>query len=390
MRARLALCCLLATVARAAIFDVRATCGATGDGATNDTLAVQRCLSAAAAAGGDATVLFPTGVFLSWPLTWLGAVDSSLVFAPGASLLAPPMSAWPAPPPAYLRIAGGRNLTLRGAGQFALAIDGRGGDWWAAFAANTSLVRPNPLLALEGIAGVVLQELQLADAPMFHVVLSGVAGALVEDISVSAATTSPNTDGIDPSHSSDVTMRRLHVVNGDDGVAVKAGCKGIVVEDSFFNGSHGLSIGSLGENGATDTVEDVLFQRCTLVNTQGAAKIKAWQGGHGYARNISWRNITVSGAQTPLLLTQFYCPHSTCKPQPGGVLISNITVAGLAGTQVNGDAASIACTADAPCTGLALSDIHITPAAGTATNRFTCAHAFGTAVDVSPSACLQP
>lgn len=46
-------------------------------------------------------------------------------------------------------------------------------------------------------------------------------------------------------------------------------------------------------------------------------KIKAWQGATGYARNITYTNLTVDMVQTPIQLTQFYCPGnaSACAVQ---------------------------------------------------------------------------
>ncbi|NCV00434.1 MAG: hypothetical protein EBV53_04525, partial [Proteobacteria bacterium] len=39
-----------------------------------------------------------------------------------------------------------------------------------------------------------------------------------------------NTDGFDPLNSTRVVIRRAHIANGDDGVAVKDGCRDVVVE----------------------------------------------------------------------------------------------------------------------------------------------------------------
>ena len=171
---------------------------------------------------------------------------------------------------------------------------------------------------------------------------------------------------------------------------MKDRCSRILVEDSHCENSHGLSIGSLGEHGSTAAVEDVLFRNCTLVNTMGAAKIKAWQGGKGFARNVSWVGLNVTSAATPIQVTQYYCPGdaAACVPQPGGVAISGVTVTGLRATQTNGWAAVFNCTHDAPCSDIALADVLIEPAAGVTRNDVLCEHASGTATDVSPAMCL--
>ncbi len=89
---------LLFTRALAAEFDVRAH-GATGDGQTLDTAAINRASAAAAAAGGG-TVRFPAGTYLSFSIRLKS--NLTLHLDAGATLLA-------ATPPTFLAIFhGGR------------------------------------------------------------------------------------------------------------------------------------------------------------------------------------------------------------------------------------------------------------------------------------------
>lgn len=48
------------------------------------------------------------------------------------------------------------------------------------------------------------------------------------------------------------------VFNGDDCLAVSTPARNIHFRDSYCNGGHGLSIGSLGKDGAGADVQDVL------------------------------------------------------------------------------------------------------------------------------------
>jgi polygalacturonase len=68
----------------AEIFDIRQS-GATGDGKTFDTAAIQKALDACGAAGGG-TVEFPAGTYLSRPLTI--RTKTTLHLDAGAKLLA--------------------------------------------------------------------------------------------------------------------------------------------------------------------------------------------------------------------------------------------------------------------------------------------------------------
>ena len=85
LHSAIALCAAPATALSAARqFDIREN-GATGDGATLDTAAIQKAIDAAAAAGGG-TVLFPAGRYLSFSLRLRSHV--TLQLEPGSVLIA--------------------------------------------------------------------------------------------------------------------------------------------------------------------------------------------------------------------------------------------------------------------------------------------------------------
>ena len=49
------------------------------------------------------------------------------------------------------------------------------------------------------------------------------------------------------------------VYNGDDCLAVGSPANNIVFRNSYCNGGHGLSVGSLGEDGAVAAVQNILY-----------------------------------------------------------------------------------------------------------------------------------
>ena len=49
------------------------------------------------------------------------------------------------------------------------------------------------------------------------------------------------------------------VYNGDDCVAVGSPASNVIFRNSYCNGGHGLSIGSLGKNGSVADVENILY-----------------------------------------------------------------------------------------------------------------------------------
>ena len=55
----------------------------------------------------------------------------------------------------------------------------------------------------------------------------------------------PNTDGIEPMWSSNVSVRRVRIKNGDDCITVKSGSSNVLVEDLYCEHGDGLTIGSV-------------------------------------------------------------------------------------------------------------------------------------------------
>ena len=115
--------------------------GAVGDGATDNTAAIQATIAAALAAGGG-TVEVPAAAhaFLSGPLTFGSAI--SLQVDAGATLQALPFGTYPNAsnnPAVFIPFKNSSNVQIVGGG----TIDGNGAAWWAAFNASSTTARPD-------------------------------------------------------------------------------------------------------------------------------------------------------------------------------------------------------------------------------------------------------
>lgn len=308
----------------AGIFNVRGF-GATGNGKTLDTQAIQKALDACGAADGG-TVLFPAGTYLSQPLTLRSKTTMRL--EAGAMLLATTNQRDFMKVPGdwlkakssgdFVPFIGGKDLTdvtFTGKG----TIDGNGVAWWAA-ARNPrpaepgyTLPRPN-LIMLEHCRNVRLENITLQNSPKFHFVPADCEDVVVSNVTILAPKHAPNTDAIDPS-GRHILITNCKLDVGDDDVAIKAGRKipghefeseDITISDCTILHGHGISIGSETLGG----VRDVTVRNCTFENTENGLRIKSRRGTAGLVENIRYRDITMKHVNPAITLTCYYMNNS--------------------------------------------------------------------------------
>ncbi|KAJ3862256.1 pectin lyase-like protein [Lentinula novae-zelandiae] len=121
---------------------------------------------------------------------------------------------------------------------------------------------------------------------------------------------------------SNLLFENNHVENGDDCITVGSGAINITVKNSYCANGHGLSIGSLGEDGAVADVENVLFENIVMANCLYGARFKSWTGGNGVARNITWKNIAFYNVPFPIYVTQNYWDQED-GPKPNSTTLNN-------------------------------------------------------------------
>ena len=306
------------------IFNVRES-GATGDGKTLDTKAVQKALDACGQAGGG-TVLFPAGTYLSQPLTL--RTKTTVLLEAGATLLATTNQRDFMKTPGnwleagsssdFIPFIGGKRLTdITFTGQG--TIDGNGAAWWGEaekarqVKPGYTLPRPN-LIVLDRCQNVRLENITLENSPKFHFVPSDCEDVVVSNVTILAPAHAANTDAIDPSgRRMLITKCRIDV--GDDDVAIKAGrriaghefeSEDITVTDCTILHGHGISIGSETLGG----VRNVTVRNCTFENTENGLRIKSQRGKGGLVENIRYSDITMKNVVPAITLTCYYMNNS--------------------------------------------------------------------------------
>ncbi|KAK5257270.1 hypothetical protein LTR40_009677 [Exophiala xenobiotica] len=125
-----------------------------------------------------------------------------------------------------------------------------------------------------------------------------------------------NTDGFDVG-GSDIRILNSVIFNGDDAIAVQAGAHDVLFQGGTIGyQSHGMSIGSLGQNQAKfANVTNIKFDDITVINAVYAARFKSWIGGQGLAKNITWSNLKVYNVTFPIFVTQTYFNQGSAQTQ---------------------------------------------------------------------------
>ncbi|KVH99827.1 Endosialidase, N-terminal extension domain-containing protein [Cynara cardunculus var. scolymus] len=151
------------------------------------------------------------------------------------------------------------------------------------------------------------------------------------------------------------------------------------------------NIGSLGLNNSYDTVEGIYIKRCNFTGTQNGARIKTWQGGSGYARDITFENIGLDNVFNPIIIDQHYCPdRNNCPTESAAVNVSNISYKFFQGTSSSRIAINFNCSDKIPCSGISLDRINIVSSTNRDKTAAYCNNAYGTISSTKPSVtCLS-
>ncbi len=362
---------LVSTVAAETIFNVR-DYGATGDGTTLDTDAVQKALNECGKADGGGVVLLPEGTYLCKPL--VVRTDTTLRLEKGAMLKAtddPADYARTDKPGEFNHFLTGKdlnNVVIEGEG----IIDGSGQRWWIPAEearqkkSGYTLPRPN-LIVLTRVNNLTVRGVTIQNAPKFHFVPTDCENVVVEDATFLAPERAPNTDAIDPSMCRNVTITRCLIDVGDDNVAVKSGKPApgrefasdkLTVTDCTFKHGHGMSIGSEIVGG----VKDVVVRNCTFEGTDNGIRIKTDRKKGGAVVNFLCENITMKDVAGAITITCYYPkipkieePKEVTKTTPA---YSNITIRNLTATSTK-DAGFIVGLPESPIKNVLLENVKI-------------------------------
>jgi polygalacturonase len=266
--------------------------------------------------------------------------------------------------------AGAANEAIMGDG----AIDGRGGSkllglntsWWdlaqqaKVQGANQNCPR---LIVADHADNFILYRITLRDSPNFHVFVRDTNGFTAWGVKIDTPATARNTDGIDPSSSSNVSIVHCYIHAGDDNVAIKAGKDGpsthITVADDHFYTGHGMSIGSDTAGG----VSYILIQDLSIDGADNGLRIKSNSERGGLVQGVRYTDVCMRDVKNLIVMETTYEGHTDgmFPPRFENILFQNVRATGRGKISIAGlnDANSLDLSLDGVVlSGVAPSNIH--------------------------------
>ncbi|CAE6157518.1 unnamed protein product [Arabidopsis arenosa] len=247
---------------------------AKGDGQTDDSKAFLQAWTAACGGDGDIkTLLIPSDkTFLLQPTVFQGPCKSSSIKVQldGAIVAPSEKVAWSDPiSRMWIKFSTVSGLIIVGSG----TIDSRGSSFWEL---NLKASQRPTALHISKCDNLRINGITSIDSPKNHISIKTCNTVAISNINLFAPETSPNTDGIDISDSTNINIFDSTIQTGDDCIAINSGSSNINITGINCGPGHGISVGSLGAGGAEAKVSDVHVTHCTFNQTTNGARIKTW------------------------------------------------------------------------------------------------------------------
>ena len=301
--------------------------GAKGDGAADDTAAIQRALDACAAQGGGQVVLPGGRTFLAGAITLHNGVDFHL--ARGAVLKGSARWQDYGEAGALLFAKDATGISISGDGVLdgndravwqKLADEQAGGDvnkpdwwpqsfcgvWWpfGRSATDKALAAGRPMvILLIGCKQVRIRDITIRNAPSWTVHPAGCEDVVIESISILNDWNVANNDGIDLDHCRNVRVANCHIDTADDGIVLKNTPNFASYGRSENITVTGCTIASrscalkLDEVYAPPGIRNVVFDACVIYRSNRGLCIQ--NRDEGDIENVLFSNITIETRLQP-------------------------------------------------------------------------------------------
>ncbi|KAG5569536.1 hypothetical protein H5410_059302 [Solanum commersonii] len=331
--------------------------GAAADGITDDSQALLNTWNDACSSSAGSPQISGSLVSPSSPSVWTGQDSSQWL--------------------AFRNVSG---LMVDGSG----TIDGQGKGWW------DQSCRYHPEMALKFIlcSQSSISNMYFANSAQTHILIEKCNGFNVNNVMIQSPGNSPNTDGIHIQSSQ----------NGDDCISIGDYSSNIQIYNIQCGPGHGIRlspqdyfilIGSLGKGGHSAQVENIHVNTVFFYGTTNGARIKTWQVGRGYVRDVTFENLQFNSVKNPIIIDQNYCDvRGACREMGTGVQISNVVYQNIYGMSSTDIAINLNCSMSVPCTDITMQLIQLTPATPGRQVKAYCRNASGQEYGIEPGPCL--
>lgn len=259
----------------------------------------------------------------------------------------------------------GKKVNVDGSGA---VLNGQGERYWDGKGASG--VKKPKFLKLKTSDGSTLNHIKLLNCPVHCISINSARNTILNDftIDVSAGDVGAlgaNTDGFDISSSSDITVQNSVVKNQDDCVAVNQGSN-YLFHNLTCSGGHGLSlsVGQSSADGNPNTVKNVTFSDCTVMNSRNGIHVKThMDAGTGAISDVTYERIKLTGiTYYGINVQEDYKDGQSTGYPVGNIPITNLVLKSVTGSMSGGSSSMpvyILC-GDGGCNSWPWSDISIT------------------------------
>ncbi|KAJ7982216.1 putative Polygalacturonase [Quillaja saponaria] len=251
------------------------------------------------------------------------------------------------------------NFRVEGGG----IINGNGRKWWEnSCKINKTLPCKHPPTAVtfSECNNLRVKNLRIQNPQQMHLSFGNCVNVKVSNLIITAPGDSPNTDGIHVTGTQNIQIKKCVIGTGDDCISIKSGSTNVKATDIVCGPGHGISIGSLGAGNSEANVSNVLVNRAKLSGTTNGVRIKTWQGGSGYAKDIKFQNIAMQNVTNPIIINQDYCDQEkSCSEQVKAVQVSNVVYKNIGGTSASEVVIKFECSKSFPCKGIWMQNINL-------------------------------
>ncbi|CAL5048655.1 unnamed protein product [Urochloa decumbens] len=332
--------------------------GASGDGKTDSTKALQEAWASACGGTGKNTILIPKGDYLTGPLNYTGPCKGDVTIQVDGNLLASTdLSLYKGNWIEILRV---ENLVITGKG----TLDGQGPSVWSKNSCAKKYdckILPNSLV-LDFITKGEVSGITLLNSKFFHMNVFQCKDVVIKDVTVTAPGDSPNTDGIHMGDSSGISIVNTVIGVGDDCISIGPGSTKINITGVTCGPGHGISIGSLGRYKDEKDVTDVSVKDCTLKKSTNGLRIKAYEDAASVltASKIHYENVKMEDVGNPIIIDMKYCPNKICTSSGASkVTVKDVSFKNITGTSSTPEAVSLLCSDKIPCSGVTMDSVNV-------------------------------